>query len=199
MKMPTEMKSTIQRTVNLMVKVALTAAASLVSAVPFVLISTNVTTLHVVITKNVPMFLVAIIALLSPKILKRSLHVQLDTLANSPAALTLMNVQVLTLVETTRHVTISLVLIHAHVTPVTLLSVTFVSMSMNVWTVHVKMLLAPIQLDLSNVLAMKISSVSQAIQMYASLVTPTIATMGQTVDALTIALQMVADVQAAGN
>ena len=61
------------------------------------------------------------------------------------------------------------------------------------------MLLAPIQLDPSNVLAMKISSVSQAIQMYASLVIPTIATMVQTVDALTIALQMVADVQAAGN
>ena len=182
-----------------MVKAALTAAASLVSAVPFVLISTNVTTLHAVITKNVPMFLVAIIALLSPKILKRSLHVQQDTLANSQAALTLMNVLVLTHVATTRHVTISLVLIHAHVTPVTLLSVTFVSMSMNVWTVHVKMLLAPIQLDPSNVLAMIISSVSQAILMYVSLVIPTIATMVQTVDALTIALQMVADVQAAGN
>ena len=35
--------------------------------------------------------------------------------------------------------------------------------------------------------------------MYASLVTLTTATMVQTVDALTIALQMVADVQAAGN
>ena len=62
-----------------------------------------------------------------------------------------------------------------------------------------KMLLAPIQLDHSNVLAMKISSVSQVIQMYASLVTLTTVTMVQTVDALTIALQMVADVQAAGN
>ena len=194
-----EMKSTIPRTVNLMEKAGLTAAVNQVSVVPFVLISTNVTTLHVVITKNVPMFLVVIIAPLSPRTLKRSLHVLLDTLASSPAALTLMNVQVLTHVETTRHVTISLVLIHAHVTLVTLLSVTFVLMSMNVWTVHAKMLLVPIQLDPSNVLAMKISSVSRAILMYASLVIPTIATMVQTVDALTIALQMVADVQAAGN
>ena len=61
------------------------------------------------------------------------------------------------------------------------------------------MLLAPIQLVHSNVLAMKISSVSRAILTYASLVIPTTVTMAQTVDALTTALQMVADVQAAGN
>ena len=51
----------------------------------------------------------------------------------------------------------------------------------------------------SNVLVMKISSVSRAILTYASLAIPTTATMAQTVDALTTALQMVADVQAAGN
>jgi len=90
----------------LMEKAGLTAAVNQVSVVPFVLISTNVTTLHVVITKNVPMFLVVIIAPLSPRTLKRSLHVLLDTLASSPAALTLMNVPVLTHVVTIRHATI---------------------------------------------------------------------------------------------
>ena len=101
-----EMKSTIPRTANLMPKAALTVGAIQVSAVPFVLISTNVTTLHVVITKNVPMFLVVIIAPLSPRILKKSLHVLPVTLVSSPAALTLMNVLVLTHVVTIRHATI---------------------------------------------------------------------------------------------
>ena len=90
----------------MMLKAALTVVAIQVSVVPFVLISTNVTTLHVVITKNVPMFLVVIIAPLSLRTLKRSLHVLLVTLASSPAALTLMNVLVLTHVVTIRHATI---------------------------------------------------------------------------------------------
>jgi len=92
-----------------------------------------------------------------------------------------------------------LVHIPALVTLVTPWLVTVVSMSMNVWTIHVKMVLAPIQLDHSNVLATKTLSVSLAILMYASLVIPTTVTMAQMVDAHTTALHTVADVQAAGN
>ena len=89
-----------------MVKAVLTAAASQVSAETSVLISTSVMTLHAAITKNVPMSLVVIIALLSLKTLKKSLHVQPVTLASSQLALILTNVQVLTHVVTTKHVTI---------------------------------------------------------------------------------------------
>jgi hypothetical protein len=72
----------------------------------FVLISTSVTTVHVMLPRNVQMFPVAIIVLLSLMTLKKSLHVPTDILATFQLVLTLMNAPILIHVVTTRLVTI---------------------------------------------------------------------------------------------